>query len=196
MFDVRNNASLVSTQWWYEQDWRYTAAIIDLPSTSSGNIALAAIHYAATNPYGLVRLNSFPGTLTILNGAFNSIGAPPFSFTGDGSRTNVLITQAIGANVGITPITVNDTTNPAGAISMMYSGTDNTTVTNKGADALPSKTFVKNQLALLRKIETQYAIAMSPGVTDVKLIRVSASGGNGRFAFKFVGTPGGVIPSR
>jgi len=196
MFYVRNNASLVSTQWWYEQDWRYTAAIIDLSSTSSGNIALAAIQYAAKNPYGLVRLDNFPGTLTILNGAFNSTGAPPLSFTGDGSKTNVLITQAIGANRGITPITVNDTTNPAGSISMMYSGTDNTTVTNKVLDALPTKTFIKDQLALLRTIETQYAVAMSPGVTDVKLIRVSASGGNGRFAFKFVGTPRGVVPTR
>src|SRR5262249_41550883 len=70
LFDVRAGGSLLATAYWYEGDWPYVASLLDLPSTSSGSLALASMFWTANSPYPLVQAGSFPGTLSILNSSF------------------------------------------------------------------------------------------------------------------------------
>ena len=199
LFDVQNAGALLATSYWYEADWPYVASLIDLPSTSSGSLSLASMYWSANSQYPTVRAQSFPGTLTILNSALNPwLSTSPFmSLTGDGSQTNILSAgNFLATSVDAGALAAADQTNPLGQISQIINSnagipagkSDLPAITNDVVGAQPAPAFVENQLALLRTIDTTAAVAEPAGVTDVKLLRVSVSGGDNRVGVKIVGT--------
>src|SRR5262249_30868611 len=130
---------------------------------------------------------------------------PLFSFAGDGSQTNVF-SYGNYQQGGVTPsiVAAEDTTNPGGQISQLfglnlYGNYLLPNITNKVVGSEPSSAFVLNQLALIRTIDTSQSIAEPAGVTDVKLLRVSVSGGGmngatGLAGIKIIGDGAAAAP--
>jgi hypothetical protein len=108
LFDVEAGGSLLATAYWYEGDWPYVASLLDLPSTSSGSLALASMFWTANSPYPLVQAQNFPGTLTILNSAFNpapSTLPPPFTSLNQLALLRTIdTTAAVAEPAGVTDV--------------------------------------------------------------------------------------------
>jgi hypothetical protein len=88
---------------------------------------------------------------------------------------------------------VMDRTNPAGAISLITNSGVLPAMTNKAIGAQPSPAFVKKQLAPIRNIQTNPAVAGLLGVTDVKLFVSGLVQGDNRTAVKIIGGAGTLL---
>jgi hypothetical protein len=129
--------------------------------------------WATGNPFPTVRTDNFKGSLAILGTDLKTNTSAPMSFSGNGSQTDVLsASNSFPGNVDATALGVIDRTNRAGAISLITNSGVLPAMTNKAIGAQPSPAFVKKQLAPIRNIQTNPAVAGLLGVTDVKLLRV------------------------
>jgi hypothetical protein len=186
LFDVKNGGQLVATAWWYEGNWPYTDAMVNL--NSSGSLAMASMRIAdGPSSFPTIAVSNFAGSYALF-GSSISWRPQALAVTGNGSATNVL-TFANGWPYQITAAAMSafDQTNPAGQVAMILNDQGNPDITSKVMNARPSSTFVQNQLALLRTIQTIGAVAGPAGVTDVKLLRIIVGGGDNRVAVRIVG---------
>ena len=130
LFDVKNGGQLVATAYWYEGNWPYTAAMVDL--NSSGSLAMASMRIAdGPSAFPTIGMANFAGSFALIG---NNIGwrNPAMAVTGDGSKTNVLSatngwTYLADANA----VGGSDQTNPAGQVALILTSTGTSTATSR-----------------------------------------------------------------
>jgi hypothetical protein len=182
LLDVLDGGSVVGEAFWYEGDWDYAAALLDLPESSAGNVSLAAAWWhmdSAKRP--LVSLRGFAGQCTILgsslddrNGAFVQLG-------GDGRRASLFLASSDFVNGGKPAqarVAWSDETAPAARASMF--ACNGAIVSNKAPEAMPDARFVLRSLEQLRSVRIEPPLDRPAGVTDVKLYRVKINAGDGK----------------
>jgi hypothetical protein len=182
LLDVREGGRVVGEAFWYEGDWDYAAALLDLPESSSGSISLAAAWWhmdSAKRP--LVSVRGFAGQCSIVgsslddrNGAFVQLG-------GDGRGASVFLACSDCVNGGKPERprgAWRDDTSPAARASMF--ACNGAIVTKKVVGAMPDEQFVLRSLEQLRSVRIEPPLDRPAGVTDVKLYRVKISAGDGK----------------
>ena len=172
---------------WYEGDWEYAAALLDLSPTSSGRISVAAMWWhMATSLQPLVSLSGFDGAATMVGSNMDHRNDRYIELSGDGSKTTALFAGndfVHGGDGAKNEVIWKDTSNPvANAVNMNFGGLP---VTRGVVGQLPTPEFVTKTLAQLRAVRIAPPTDQPAGVTDVKIFRVNVSGGDGKDAVRF-----------
>ena len=176
---------------WYEGDWDYAAALLDLPEGSSGSICSpppggtwihrSARWFRSTASRASARIVG--SALDDRNGAFLQLG-------GDGRNASVLLACSdcvSGGKPAKLQEAWSDKTSPAARAAMFAS--NGAIITNKVADAMPHAQFVLDSLAQLRSVRIEPPLDRPPGATDVKLYRVKITAGDGKDAIRIQARP-------
>ncbi len=187
LFDVADHGRLVAEGYWYESDWKYPSAFVDLAG-KSGALTIAAMPWAVNTDNSFLSVSGFAGRFAFL---CNNVGQRIYrlNVAGDGSRCRFLSVcnsfnmakQAVGA----ADVWADDSS-PNGSAALLncnYWG-DKTgqiqNVSDKKPGGEPDDQFIRNALEQLRAVQIQPLTARAPGLTDVKLIRVRITGAGGK----------------
>jgi len=186
LVDVIDGGSVVGEAFWYEGDWDYAAALLDLSAASSGTVALAAAWWHMDSPkQPLVSVNGFRGTCTIVASSLDDRNDAYVHLKGDGRGASVLLACSgfVAGGKGADPLKAwSDATSPAAQASLF--GCNGASVANQVAGAVPEAAFVLRALEPLRAVRIEPPTDRPKGVTDVKLFRVKVTGGDGKDAVR------------
>ncbi|OPZ81595.1 MAG: hypothetical protein BWY76_02978 [bacterium ADurb.Bin429] len=186
MLDVSNGGKLIEEAYWYEGDWDYPAALIDLPATASGHISAAALWYHMASPkQPLVSVNGFDGQCIIVGSNLDHRNKSYIRLTGDGTKASVFLAASSFFEGGEVPKIEDawvDRTAPA-ANAVLF-GCNGATMINKVPQMLPDADVVRRSLAQLRSVRIRPPFDSPQGVTDVKIFRVQVTGGDGKDAIR------------
>jgi hypothetical protein len=182
LLDVSEGGSVVGEAFWYEGDWDYAAALLDLPAAASGNVSLAAAWWHMDSPKRpLVSVNGFRGRCAIVGSSLDDRNGGYVRLGGDGREASVLLACSDFVSGGNRwapeKVWVDRTSLPAEAAML---GCNGASVTNKAADAPPDAALVLRCLEPLRAVRIEPPTDRPPGVTDVKMYRVKVGGGDGK----------------
>jgi hypothetical protein len=190
LVDVVDGGNVVGEAFWYEGDWDYAAALLDLPAASSGNVSLAAAWWHMDSPkQPMVSINGFAGRCTIVSSSLDDRNGAYVHLAGDGRKAAVLVaaTDFVAGGKQSKPKEAwVDATEPPAWAAMLSGGT---TVTNKAAGALPEAPQVLGSLEQLRSVRIEPPIDRPAGATDVKLYRVILSAGDGKDGIRIQAKP-------
>ncbi len=191
LLDVVEGGSVVGEAFWYEGDWDYAAALLDLPEGSSGSISLAAAWWHMDSPKRpLVSVHGFAGQCAIVGSALDDRNGAFLQLGGDGRNASVLLACSdcvSGGKPAKLQEAWSDKTSPAARAAMFAS--NGAIITNKVADAMPHAQFVLDSLAQLRSVRIEPPLDRPPGATDVKLYRVKITAGDGKDAIRIQARP-------
>ena len=182
LLDVLDGGSAVGEAFWYEGDWDYPAALLDLPETSSGNISLAAAWWHMDcRKRPLVSVRGFTGRCTIAGSSLDAPKGDLVQLAGDGRKAALFLACSecvSGGQPAKPPVAWSDATSPAAQAAMFACNGD--IVTDKAAHAMPEAAFVLGSLEQLRSVRIEPPLDRPAGVTDVKLFRVKINAGEGK----------------
>jgi hypothetical protein len=196
---VVNGGRITAEGMWYEGAMTgRTSGLIDLENCS-GQLSIAGMAwYIDDSPFPIIHTNNFSGKLTLLLNHFNQVSRSTCLLEGTGSGYSVLgayndwgQSNTVGGTAD--SVWLDETLPDANA--SFYSNTATTdlhymdVVTNKVHNVLPDSTSILNDLAQLRAVRVNPPMDMAPGVTDVKLFRVSTWGAERNAAAHFIGVP-------
>ena len=192
LFSVTNGGGLDAEGMWNEGDWARTSGLVNLTNTS-GKLSVACMSWNLLKPtLPMVSTNNFSGTFTFL---LNHLNQDPQSYSpmiGNGTNCNIFSGYndwGTSNKIGATTDSVwQDSTSPAAHTVFIgnagiYGALD--VVVDKVHNVLPDSNSVLNDMAQLRAVRSNPPYDMTPGVTDVKLIRVVAWGAQNKVAAHF-----------
>jgi hypothetical protein len=186
LVDVIDGGSVVGEAFWYEGDWDYPAALLDLSAASSGTVALAAAWWHMDSPkQPLVSVNGFRGTCTIVASSLDDRNGAYFQLKSDGHGAAVFLacSDFVAGGKRWEPLKAwSDETAPAAQAAMF--GCNGASVASKATGAVPDAAFVLRSLEPLRAVRIEPPMDRPKGVTDVKLFRVKVTGGDGKDAVR------------
>jgi hypothetical protein len=192
LLDVADGGSVVGEAFWYEGDWDYPAALLDLPAGAAGTVAAAAIWWHMASPkQPLVSIHGFRGDCTIVASSLDDRNGAYVRLAGDGAKANVLVacSEFVAGGKNADPADAwADTTAPRARAAMF--GCNGASVANGATGALPDMPFLLRALAPLRAVRVEPPTHRPAGVTDVKLFRVQVTGGDGKDAVRITAAPG------
>jgi hypothetical protein len=186
LLDVTEGGRVVGEAFWYEGDWDYAAALLDLPAASSGNVSLAAAWWHMDSPKRpLVSVNGFTGQCTVVGSSLDDRNGAFVRLEGDGHGASVLLACSgfVAGGQGCLPAKawVDQTSPPARAVML---GCNGASVTNRAADALPDAPFVLRSLEQLRSVRIEPPTDRPQGATGVRFHRVKVGGGDGKYGIR------------
>jgi Pectate lyase superfamily protein len=192
LLDVADGGSVIGEAFWYEGDWDYQAALLDLSAASRGNVSLAAAWWHMDSPKcPLVSIDGLAGKCTILASSLDDRNGAYVQLRGDGAKASFFLAGSEFVSGGRRhdprDAWVDRTSPPAQAA--MFACND-ATVSNKADDVLPDATLVLGSLAQLRSLRIEPPMGRRPGLTDVKLHRVKVSAGDGKDAVRIEAAAG------
>ena len=186
LVDVLDGGSVVGEAFWYEGDWDYPAALLDLPAASSGSVALAAAWWHMDSPkQPLISVNGFKGACTIVASSLDDRNEAYVRLTGDGQGAALLLacTDLVAGGKRADPLKAwSDATSPAAPAALF--GCNGASVASQVAGAAPEAAFVLRALGPLRAVRIEPPTDRAKGATDVKLFRVKVTGGDGKDAVR------------
>jgi len=200
LFSVVNGGRITAEGMWYEgYQPGQTDGLIDLENCS-GKLSLACMawYLDSTCHESIIHTKNFTGNLTLLLNHFNQIERSTCLMEGSGAGFSVLGAYndwGQATTIGGTADSVWEDQTLPNANATFFSNTATTTlhnldvVTNKVHGVRPDSTSLLNDLAQLRAVRTDPPMDRVPGVTDVKLFRVSTWGARRNAAAHFIGVP-------
>lgn len=198
LLNVTHGGRVVGEAFWYEADWDYPAALLDLPPGSAGSVSLAAVWWHFNSPVRpMVSIRGFAGRCAIVSSSLDDRNGPLMEIKGDGSNTAVFAAgdEFIHGGSGGWPLETAwaDSTTPPARTSLL--GSSSATVTNRVPDKVPDAEFVLHCLEPLRAVRIDPPVDRPRGVTDVKLHRVQITGGDGRDAVRIQAGKTASVPA-
>ena len=200
LLDVADGGRFVGETFWYEGDFDYPAALLDLSPASSGRLTLAAAswHMAHDNRFQqtaekrqpIISVGGFKGLCTVVGTGFDKREKPIVRLAGDGSQATVAIMGSSfvkggdGWSFGDSWL---DQTRPDAQIAVF--GCNGAIQANKHADTLPDAALMRKTLEQIRNVRSAPAREHPAGATDLKIFRVGVSGGAGKDAIRFQASP-------
>jgi len=192
LLNVVDGGSVVGEAFWYEGDWDYAAALLDLSATSTGSVAATAIWWHMASPkQPLLSIDGFRGTCTIVASSLDDRNDAYVHLKGDGRGANVLLacSDFVAGGKGAHPHDAwSDKTSPQAPAAMF--GCNGASVAGGKAGALPDRSVLLRMLEPLRSVRIEPPTDRPAGVTDVKLFRVLVTGGDGKDAVRITAAPG------
>ncbi|MGA2067072.1 MAG: glycosyl hydrolase family 28-related protein [Thermoguttaceae bacterium] len=186
LLDVTGGGNVAGEAFWYEGDWDYRAALLDLPAASSGSVSLAAAWWHMDSPKRpLVSVNGFHGNCAIVGSSLDDRNGAYVHLNGDGGEASVLLASSefvSGGQRWPPEKAWVDRTSPPARAAML--GCNRASVTDKAADALPDAQFVRHALEQLRSLRIEPPTDRPQGATDLKFYRVQLGGGDGKYAIR------------
>ena len=190
LLNVSDGGKLVGEAFWYEGDWDYAGALLDLPATASGQVSAAAIWWHMDSkkqplPMPMVSVDGFNGQCTIVGSNLDDRNNAYIQLNGDGTKASVFCAGTWFMNGGNSPKIEDawvDQTAPDANAAML--GCNGASITSKIAKTLPDADFVRRSLAQLRAVRIAPPQDRPRDVTDVKLFRVQITGGDGKDAIR------------
>ncbi len=186
LFDVTDGGRVTAEAFWYEGEWEYAAALLDLSAESSGEISIAAASWHVFSPLKpLVSIDGFAGAATVVASTLDHRKSGFVRIAGDGANAS-LFTAANsfvnGGDVASPADTWVDQSKPAASAVRLNSG--GPSITNKVAGAQPTDAQIIKSLASLRRTRIEPPTHRPGEVTDLKLFRVTVVAGHGRDALR------------
>ena len=186
LLNVTEGGKLVGEAFWYEADWDYAAALLNLSPPTSGTISAAAIWWHMDSkrqplPMPMVLMDGFNGLCTIVGSNLDDRNNAYLQLKGDGAKAALLCAGTSFSNGGNSPKIEDawvDQTAPAAQAVRLGCGGPN--VVSKVPNAMPDAAFVRRALEQLRAVRIDLPMDLPKGVTDVKLFRVQITGGDGK----------------
>lgn len=189
LMDVVDGGQLVAESFWYEGDFDYPAALLDLSAASSGRLAIAGACWHMTTVkqpldkrQPIISVNGFKGLCTILGSYLYKMEVPCVRLTGDGSQSSIACfgsTFDIGGNVAWPMKDAwSDQTEPPAQVAVF--GANGASIMNRQFGAMPDPASVRRALEQIRAVRIAPARDQPAEATDVKLFRINLCAGEGR----------------
>jgi hypothetical protein len=183
LLNATDGGKLVGEAFWYEGDWDYAAALLDLTAPSSGKISAAAIWWHMdSKKQPMVAMDGFNGLCTIVGSNLDNRNSAHLQLKGEGAKAALFcagtwFTAGGGPGPKLEDAWVDQTAPAAQAV--MFACND-ANLANQDPNRLPDADFVRRALDQLRAVRIDLPTDLPQGVTDVKLFRVQITGGDGK----------------
>jgi len=198
LLDVADGGQLVGETFWYEGDFDYPAALLDLSPASSGRLTLASAswHMAHDKRFQqteekrepILSVDGFRGLCTVIGAMFDKREKPIARLTGDGSKAAVAVLGSVASNGGMDktwPIqdAWSDQTKPDAQVALF--GYNGAIRSHKQADALPDPALMRKALEQIRGVLIAPAGEQPAEATDLKIFRVILGAAPGKDCIRF-----------